>query len=89
MKNKRKKEKHDRVGQKRGNRGDNEMRQILDVRIEPLKKTESVIVQLNLRNNKDNKELDIVVSTTLLIIESLGAGKTEHMQRQETRQAKN
>ena len=41
------KEKCDGVAQERGNRGVNEMKQLLDGRSDPLKKTESDILQLN------------------------------------------
>ena len=41
------KEKCDEVAQERGNRGVNEMKQLLDSRSNPLKKTDSDILQLN------------------------------------------
>ena len=56
--------KYDEVVQERGNRVANEMKQLLDGRSDPLEKTKSDILQLNLTSslyNKvltDNKELD-------------------------------
>ena len=54
------KEKCDGVAQERGNRGVNEMKQLLDGRSDPPKKTESDILQLNetYRVLTDNQELD-------------------------------
>ena len=50
----------DGVVQERGNRGVNEMKQLLDDRSDPVKKTESDILQLNETYSvlRDNKELD-------------------------------
>ena len=55
-----KKEKCDGVVQERENRGANEMKQIVDSRSDPLTKTESDILQLNVTNSvlTDNKERD-------------------------------
>ena len=54
------KEKCDGVAQERGNRGVNEMKQLLDGRSDPLKKTESDILQLNETHRvlTKNQELD-------------------------------
>ena len=54
------KEKCDGVAQERGNRGVNEMKQFLDGRSDPLKKTESDILQLNETHRvlTKNQELD-------------------------------
>ena len=54
------KEKYDGVIQERGNRVANEMKQLLDGRSDPLKRTKSDILQLTVTNSvlTDNKELD-------------------------------
>ena len=54
------KEKYDGVIQERGNRVANEMKQLLDGRSDPLKRTKSDILQLTVINGvlTDNKELD-------------------------------
>ena len=50
--------KNDGVDQERGNRGANEMKQLLDGRNDSFKKTQSDILQLNLTNSvlTDNKD---------------------------------
>ena len=62
------KEKHDEVVQERENRGSNEIRETMDGRSDPLKKTESDILQLNTTNRSvivTLKELIVPVKTII------------------------